>query len=126
MLEILIQVFGESFGERIGEIYNTFDRLNISVEMLLVITVLLLTATLFAAREAAAWFFKVDDVKRDVRRLTDLTRELEAEIKGLRVSLEKGRPATISEIVEAETLPAEVPPQKETSPAKAGSFPIVH
>lgn len=63
--------------------YQTIDRLQISIEMLAVIAVIVTIAFLFALREIAAWFFKIDDLKRDIRSLEVGISRLEGEIKSL-------------------------------------------
>ena len=67
----------------ITDAYKMFDQLNLSVTSLVVIGVVLSLMFLFAAREAAAWFFKVDDVKKDVRKLRQLVIDLEGEMRSL-------------------------------------------
>lgn len=63
--------------------YQTIDRLNLSMEMLAVIAVVVTIAFLLAMRELAAWFFKIDDLKRDIRSLEVGISRLEGEIKAL-------------------------------------------
>lgn len=63
--------------------YQTIDRLNLSIEMLAVIALVTTIAFLFALREVTAWFFKIDDLRRDIRSLETGISRLEAEIKAL-------------------------------------------
>lgn len=53
------------------------------MEMLLAIAAVVTIAFLFAMRELAAWFFKIDDLKRDIRSLEVGIARLEGEIKSL-------------------------------------------
>lgn len=63
--------------------YQTIDRLNLSIEMLLVIAAVVTIAFLLATRELAAWFFKIDSLKSDIRSLEVGIARLESEIKML-------------------------------------------
>lgn len=53
------------------------------MEMLAAIAAVVTIAFLFAMRELAAWFFKIDDLKRDIRSLEVGISRLEGEIKAL-------------------------------------------
>jgi hypothetical protein len=74
---------GELMLESIQQAYALIERYGISLTSLSVIAVLLLIALMFAAREAAAWFFKVEDVKSDISRLQEVVLQLEGEIRVL-------------------------------------------
>jgi Na+-transporting NADH:ubiquinone oxidoreductase subunit NqrF len=87
----------------ITDAYKMFDQLNLSVTSLVVIGVVLTLMFLFAAREAAAWFFKVDDVKRDVRKLRQLVIDLEGEMRSLQGLLNQNIALANSKIVEDAT-----------------------
>lgn len=63
--------------------YQTIDKLQLSLPMLAVIALVITLAFLFAMREIAAWFFKIDDLKKDIRSLEVGISRLEAEIKAL-------------------------------------------
>ncbi len=75
--------YAESALKFIQTTYQTIDRLNLSMEMLAAIAVVVTIAFLFAMREVAAWFFKIDDLKRDIRSLEVGISRLEGEIKAL-------------------------------------------
>ena len=52
--------------------YQTIDRLNLSLEMLAAIALIVTIAFLFAIREVAAWFFKIDEVRKAVQEFNAL------------------------------------------------------
>lgn len=130
--------------------YNVFEQLHLSVTGLLVASIVFALAFLFAVREAASWFFKVDDVKRDIRRLHEVTTQLEGEIKVVQTLLaqirepleQRSSKATAVEpvpvlVVEkaasknekaAESNPAAPADETQLNRAqnKASGFPIVH
>jgi hypothetical protein len=58
-----------------------FDSLNLSVTALVVIGLVLAIVFIFAAREAASWFFKIDDLKKDVKKVGQLVVDMEAEVR---------------------------------------------
>ena len=60
-----------------------FDSLNLSVTALVVIGLVLAVVFIFAAREAASWFFKIDDLKKDVKKVSQLVVDMEAEVRML-------------------------------------------
>ncbi len=107
----------ESFLKFIGQAYGLFDQLHLSVTGVIAIAIILALAFLFALREAAAWFFKIHDLKRELRTLREQNVHLEGEIHALQTLV--GRlntpPEQASPVLE---------PNKST-PAGA-SFPIVH
>jgi hypothetical protein len=76
----------ESILQFIQSAYQTFDRLNLSLEMLAGIALVVTIAFMFALREIAAWFFKIDDLKRDIRSLEESVGRLEAEIRNVQAS----------------------------------------
>lgn len=119
----------------VTDIYNLFDNLNLSVTSLLVIGGVLTLLFLFAAREAAAWFFKIDDVKKDVRKLRQLVIDLEGEVRSLQGLLKQNISAKAYESASAEAAaaPAAIaaataPTATAPAPAKSASanFPINH
>jgi hypothetical protein len=65
----------------IQNIYGLIDQFNLSVSALLAALVVFALALLFAVREMATWFFKVNDLKRDLARLHEITLQLEGELK---------------------------------------------
>ena len=113
----------------ITDAYKMFDQLNLSVTSLVVIGIVLSLLFLFAAREAAAWFFKVDDVKRDVRKLRQLVIDLEGEMRSLQGLLNQNIALANAKTVEdatareaakaqakAQTFDAELKTQESASP----------
>jgi hypothetical protein len=98
--------------------YDTFEQYHISVTALIVATLVLFITLLFAMREAASWFFKIDDIKRDVRKLHALTVELEAELRLIQDLVLKGPPKE-----QSATAPSLTSPSKTAKPA---SFPFNH
>lgn len=113
--------------ELIQNAYNVFEQMHLSITGLLVAALVFSLAFLFAVREAASWFFKVDDLKRDIRRLHEVTTQLEGEIKVIQSLLTQVREplekkASHLEPVGAKTA-AEAPAQPES---KSSAFPIVH
>lgn len=90
-------VNAESVLNFIQSAYQTIDRLHLSMEMLAVITLVVLVAFLFALREVAAWFFKIDDLKKDIRSLEAGISRLESELKALNEKTQDGVPAPILE-----------------------------
>lgn len=77
--------------ETIKNAYAIYEQLNISVTGLIVAALILALAFLFAVREAATWFFKVDDLKRDIHRLGEITVQLEGEIRALQNLLSQAK-----------------------------------
>lgn len=69
--------------ESIRNAYLIFEQLNISVTALIVVVVLLSLAFLFSLREAASWFFKIDDLKTDIQSLHEVSSQLQSEIQTL-------------------------------------------
>lgn len=65
--------------------YQTIDRLHLSMTSLAVIALIVGIAFLFAVREVAAWFFKIDDLKRDLRNLEESIGRLEGEVRNLQL-----------------------------------------
>jgi hypothetical protein len=72
-LEKLVQI--------VQETYAFYERLEVSPGFLIGVAALFAVAGLLALREAAAWFFKVEDIKRDIARLQETAQQLEAEIR---------------------------------------------
>jgi hypothetical protein len=67
--------------EAIQSAYAFFEQMHVTVTGLVVAIVLFALAFLFAIREAASWFFKVDDIKRDIGRLKEISLQLESEVR---------------------------------------------
>ncbi len=116
--------------EAIQQAYEFFERMNISVTSLIVISLILSLTFLFAIREAASWFFKVDQLKRDLKRLKLSTAQLEGEIRSLRVLLTQSKQNSLSVVSPAGASVAPLDQKQEGAPVKPSappaSFPIVH
>ena len=65
----------------LSDAYALFDSLNLSVTALVGIGLALGVVFIFAAREAASWFFKIDDLKKDVKKVSQLIVDMEAEVR---------------------------------------------
>ncbi len=102
----------------INDLSAYIAQLNVSVTGLIAAAVIFCLAFLFAIREAASWFFKVDDLKRDLRKLHQLTMELEKEIRSLQSSLKAVQNQ------ETQAIAAEM--KEAAQSPKPGGFPISH
>jgi Na+-transporting NADH:ubiquinone oxidoreductase subunit NqrF len=67
----------------LSDAYAMFDSLNLSVTALVAMGLILTIVFLFAIREAASWFFKIDDIKQDVKKVRQLVVDMEAEVRTL-------------------------------------------
>jgi hypothetical protein len=112
--------------ETIRSLVDFADRF--SVTSLIAIATVFAIALLFSVREAAAWFFKVDDIKRDIKAVHDLVLELESEVRSLqnqsnrlKPSLVRPEPAAEHRTEQSSALRTPVQPAKERP-----SFPISH
>lgn len=103
--------------EAIKSTYAIFEQYHISMTGLMVIAILLALAFLFSVREAAAWFFKIDDLKRDIQRLRLISNQLESEIRSLQTLVDQNRPMPKVENARIETASAA---------SRPGSFSIHH
>lgn len=65
----------------VSDFYNWVQTLEVSSGFLLGLAILFAIAGMLALREAAAWFFKVEDLKKDIARLQDTAALLESEIR---------------------------------------------
>jgi uncharacterized membrane protein len=92
--------------DAIRSAYAIFEQLNISITGLLVIMLILALAFLFAVREAATWFFKVDDLKRDIHSLREVTAQLEGEIRALHNLIGQAKQQASLNLVPPAALPA--------------------
>lgn len=63
--------------------YSTIDRMHLSMTTLAVIALVVTLAFMFAVREVAAWFFKIDDLKKDIRNLEGAIGDLQEQIRSL-------------------------------------------
>lgn len=110
--------------EAIRNAYEVLEQLNLSVWGVLLIAGLLFVAFLFAAREAATWFFKVDDLKRDIQDLREVSQELQAELRTLQTLINqlKGPASSASPVI---TPKIEKPEATQTTKS-AGGFTIHH
>jgi hypothetical protein len=115
--------------ETIHAAYALIDQLHLTMTGIVAGCAVLTLAFLFAVREAAAWFFKVDDVKRDVRRVKDLVLELEGEIKVLQELLSQAKRMNAGEPAiaeEARLVKVRSTIDVKKPKAKSGGFPITH
>ena len=83
----------DSVVKAIGQAYAAFDSLQISMTALLIGLAVFSFGFFFALREAASWFLKIDDVKKDVRRLREIVLEMEAELRVAQSLIQKNQPA---------------------------------
>ena len=77
------QLLPETFPKILTDAYAMFDSLELSVTSLVVAGLVLTLVFLFALREAATWFFKINDIKNDVRKLRQLVIDMEGEVRML-------------------------------------------
>jgi hypothetical protein len=71
----------EKIVSALTDFYNWVQSLQVSSGFLLGLAALFAIAGMLALREAAAWFFKVEDLKKDIARLQDTAALLESEIR---------------------------------------------
>jgi hypothetical protein len=71
----------EKIVSALTDFYNWVQSLQVSSGFLLGLAALFAIAGMLALREAAAWFFKVEDLKKDIARLQDTAAVLESEIR---------------------------------------------
>lgn len=110
--------------DAIQSAYSVFESYNLSVTTLIVLTLVFSLAFLFSVREAAAWFFKIDDLKKELKRLNASALQIEAEIAILKEILNQARD---SESQLNTALNEKKGEQPKSSPhASANGFPIVH
>jgi hypothetical protein len=112
----------------IRDAYDVFAQLNLSVTGLIAMSVILALAFLFSVREAASWFFKIDDVQRDIMRLRDVVRQLEVEIKSLHSQLGTltGTPKTDIAFAPTVAQKTKATPKRAQLAIQNSNFPIVH
>lgn len=70
-------------------IYGWLEAVHVSPSALAGATLFLSLAFLLALREAAAWFLKTHDLKRDLARLEELSLQLEGQIRSVRDSIDR-------------------------------------
>lgn len=115
--------------EWINQVYAFIGQTNLSVTGIIAAAVIFCLALLFAVREAASWFFKVDDVKRDVKKLHKLTLDLESEIRSLHALIEAAQANAkahdpLKPAMSPPLAPLNVNPVPEAP--KSPTFPINH
>jgi|GEM_PF-6348064 len=93
----------------LSDAYEMFDSLNLSVTALVVIGLVFAAIFLVAAREAASWFFKIDDLKKDIKKVNQLVVDMEAEVRLLQGLLSQNM----------KLASPEAPTQKKTEPASS-------
>lgn len=105
--------------------YSLVERLQVTPEFLLGLAVLFALAGLLAMREAASWFFKVDDLKRDIGRIQETALQLETELRLVQSLLTQTLTAQSAQ--SGETQPAaELETTKPSDEHRPASFPISH
>ena len=120
--------------EFVNAVYAFIDQMHLTITGLLVAVAILSLAFIFAVREAASWFFKIDDIKKDVRRVQNLILELEGEVKVMQelVSQAKRLNQTEETTIDEQARLVRVRPHRgaDQLPAvpseKPASFPINH
>lgn len=127
--------------EWINQVYAFIGQWNLSVTALAAAAVIFSLALLFAIREAASWFFKVDHVRRDIKKLYKIHLDLESEIRSLHTLIEAAQvntkakesftPAMSPPLAPlnnnlATTTLAGTPVPEKTDVSKPGGFPIQH
>ncbi len=99
----------------LSDAYTMFDSLNLSVTALVVIGLVLAIVFIFAAREAASWFFKIDDLKKDVKKVSQLVVDMEAEVRMLQGLLSQNvKLATPHRTTPVPSAPLEAPKAEKT------------
>ncbi len=110
------------FPKILTDAYAMFDSLELSVTSLVVAGLVLTLVFLFAIREAATWFFKINDIKSDVRKLRQLVIDMEGEVRML-----NGLLAQNVKLANAGAAPSEIrltAPDLQTPPSI--KFPVTH
>lgn len=110
--------------DAIQSAYSVFESYNLSVTTLIVLALIFALAFLFSVREAAAWFFKIDDLKRELKRLNESALHLEAEIAALKEIVSQARHTEPPLTAVVNEKKGEQP--KSSPQSNAGGFPIVH
>ncbi len=100
--------------------YSVFEQLGLSVTALITIAVIVSLAFLFAVREVATWFFKIDDLKRDIVLLREVATQLEGEIRALNTQLQVVAPPP------GQAGAGTAPIKRPLTAAENVNFPIVH
>jgi hypothetical protein len=117
----------QKLAQLLDDSYGFVQRLQVSPGFLLGLAVLLAIAGLLALREAAAWFFKVEDLKRDLARLQETAAQLEGEIRVVQGLMKQAMNVETTDVKvqdDGAVLPA---PTLETQlPERSPSFPIQH
>jgi outer membrane murein-binding lipoprotein Lpp len=104
--------------ELIRNAYSVLDQF--SITGLIVVSVAFTLAFLFAIREAASWFLKIDDVKSDVRKLSDVILHLEGEVRALQGLISQAKNQAAASATSAPTTSA------KSAPEPRSLFPITH
>ena len=111
----------------LNDAYAMFDSLQLSVTSLVVAGLVLTLFFLFALREAATWFFKINDMKADLRRLRQLVVDMEGELRLMHSMLAQNLKIASEEgIVDMEMrAPSKEGAATSVSPAPT-KFPVTH
>ena len=115
--------------------------MNLSITSLIVLALVFALALLFSVREAATWFFKIDDLKKDLKYLNQAMLQMESEIASLQnlVGRAKQSPALANMVprIEAQAQVSNKSVSQEKNierksetksdrPSSPSEFPIVH
>lgn len=108
--------------------YEFFDSLNLSVTAWVVIGLLLAVVALLALREAAAWFFKIDDIKKDVKKMRQAVIDMEAEVRSLQSLLSQNVKLAETTALTARSQAASPTPGSVQASAQGSNprFPVNH
>ena len=104
--------------QNIFSLFEKFQDLHLTFGVILAIAALFFLALLFATREAMTWFFKINDLKRDVKRLNNATSELEGQIRSVQNTLELFQGQIQHRIQNQIERPPEMNTQAPVSPAQ--------
>lgn len=117
----------------LNDAYTMFDSLQLSVTSLVVAGLLITVVLLFALREAASWFFKIDDVKKDIRKLRQVVVDMEAEVRLLQGLLTQNTKLASERAVVDRPVAAPMAAPKEKAPSTSAEapsqplkFPVTH
>lgn len=114
----------------IQQISATIAHFNLSMTAVAGIAFVLFIALLFALREAASWFFKIDDLKRELRKMNRMVIDLESEVRALHGLIESSKGREHTSIHTPSMSPPLSPPlsslNEKTPTEKSVAFPISH
>lgn len=122
--------------DTLQNLYEMFGSAHLSLTALSAIVLTLTLAFLYSSREAAAWFFKVNDIKKDIGLLNEGLSQIEGEIRGLKSLFAEAKvQQPVLNLVTRDHDDASTQTSAKTSGEKekpmsadshASAFPIVH